>query len=104
MKMDTDNPEFWRRVEREMRNANPRAYVLQNTLIKAGINLSLMAALYLILYNVLEPSKGYFFSELEVVVHPFIWGLFSVIMILIGAVFRYRSMSPVVDKLKYEHW
>ncbi|MEG3618102.1 hypothetical protein V5T82_06520 [Magnetovibrio sp. PR-2] len=100
MKLDTDSPEFWNRVEREMRNTDPNAFVLFNLLLKAGIYLALFTAAYLVLYNVLEPPRGFFVTPFEIAVHPFFWGIFGVILIVTGAILRYRAMGPAMERVR----
>ncbi|MCW8915416.1 MAG: hypothetical protein OQK24_06120 [Magnetovibrio sp.] len=100
MKLSSDTKEYWQRVEHDMKIASPNLCLLFSALLKGGILLTLLGAAHILLSTILTPAKGYFFSRLETVVHPFFWALIGVIMIIIGAILRYRAMGPIIQKIE----
>lgn len=91
---------FWERVERDMQKHHPISYFFHAQLLRGGILVILFTAVYLVLGTILEPARGYFLSHMEVYIHPVYWTLGGIVLIICGAILRFRAMGPVIEKMK----
>jgi len=100
MALSPTTDEFWDRVEHRMKVTQPMSYRLTMLMLRFGILIVLFTAVYLVLGLLLEPSRGYFLSSMEVIVPPIMWALAGVLFILGGAFLRFRAMGPIAEDLK----
>ena len=100
MAVSPKDDEFWDLVEHEMKVKQGSSWRMTMFLLRAGMAIVLFAAFYMLMAYLLEPPKGYFFSSIEIALHPIFWMLAGVIFIISGAYLRFRAMEPIIDNLK----
>lgn len=91
---------FWERVERDMQKHHPISYFVHAQMLRGGILVILFTAVYLVLGTILEPAKGYFLTHIELYIHPVYWTMGGIVLIICGAILRFRAMGPVIEKMK----
>ena len=91
--------DFWSRVERRMRLKNPYYYGFMSWLLRVGMIVVLLAAAYVVMGWALSPPQGYFLTSLELSLHPIIWVLAGVFLIIAGAILRFRAMGPIIEEM-----
>lgn len=100
MTISPKDNEFWDLVEHEMKVKQGGSWRLTMFMLRAGMGIVLLAAVYMLMTYLLEPPKGYFFTTLETALHPIFWMIAGLIFIIAGAYLRFRAMGPIVDHLK----
>ncbi len=98
--MDATDQAFWERAEHEMRIHQNTTWFMSMLLLRGGILAVLFTATYLLMVNLLDPAKGYFFNSAERMVHPIFWSLVGIGMIIVGAYIRFQALGPIVERLK----
>ena len=100
MPVTTDDKKFWDRVEHEFKVKHAVMWHLSAWLLRLGLALVLLTAVYVLFYYILTPAQGYFFSRAERAAHPMFWVLVGTICIIIASLLRFRAIGPIVDQLK----
>ncbi len=100
MALTSTSDVFWERVERTMRKQQPISYFVHAQMLRGGILVILFTAVYLVLGTLLEPANGYFLSHIELYIHPVYWSMGGIVLIICGAILRFRAMGPIIESLK----
>lgn len=95
-----EEDDFWERVEHDMRVRTPWTWGISMLMLRLGMLLVLLSVGYLVFFFVLKPPSGYFLWSGEMSLHPMIWALLGVLLIISGAYLRFRVMGGIIDRLK----